>query len=110
MIVECQVKYTQFTYENPIKVLTSLTDWVQDQKNHYLKHLPTLSSIFEIYDIVTVGYDEKSIDSVMQGIMAGSLEPSKWNAFVIDRNLTEFGWPVYKSVTQDGVTNVSIIR
>lgn len=108
-IVECQIKYTQFTYETPVKVLTQLTEWVLDQKNHYIKNLPTLSSIFELYDIVTVGYDEKNIDDVMKGIMAGQLEPSKWNTFVIDRNLTEFGWPVYKRVNQDGEVKVSIM-
>ena len=109
-IVECQVRYTQFTYETPYKVLSQLTEWVGDQKDFFIKPLNTLSSIFEIYDIVTVGYDEKSIDSVMQGIMRGELEPTKWNTFVMDRNLNEQGWPVYKVIKQDGETKVEICR
>lgn len=107
-IVECQIRYTQFTYESPTKVLIQLTDWLKAQSKHHIKELLTLASIFEIYDIVTVGYDEDSLESTMQGIKSGKLEPSKWNQFVIDRNLAPI-WPVYKRVTQDGVTTVTIM-
>ena len=109
-IVQCQIKYSQFTSENPYTILLALTDWLGNQKNHFVKDLKTLASVFEIYDIVTVGYDEHSIDTVMQGIKSGELEPTKWNAFVIDRNLNEQGWPVYKKVTQDGKTEVLICK
>ena len=110
MIVECQIKYTKFTNETNYKVLEQITKWVGEQKDFFIKQLKTLSSIFEIYDIVTVGYDEKSIDSVMQGIMKGELEPTKWNTFVMDRNLNEQGWPVYKVIKQDGETKVEICK
>lgn len=109
-IVQCQIKYTQFTSETPYTVLLGITEWLGEQKNHFVKDLRTLASIFELYDIVTVGYDEKSIDAVMQGIRTGALEPTKWNGFVMDRNLNEQDWPVFKKITQDWKTEVQICK